>query len=285
MYEKNFGKELEDREIIEKAFEKSRTLIYEYALKEEDFIDSHGEENVAKDTAYVESMERKFEQTSSEEQKYCKMLGDVFETMIYDQMDNEWLGPDAVAIKTARYDDIKNGVDQVVEFQEGKGTASHLALAIDATTSDDLGKKVERIKKEIEKGEMAHIKYFLSEYMREHTGFGRGEMVNIPRVIIGADRNIIKELSELWLENKNKELAKHPIQFQILEEIMIQCEVFKNYAAKIQDDKDRSKIVNMYDKTRETVKNIYEEKKKTIQDDGFRQDEVFDAIKRYMKYF
>ena len=101
---------------------------------------------MAKDTAYVENMERKFEQNASEDQKYYKMLADVFETMIYDQMDNEWLGPDAVAIKTARYDDIKNGVDQVVEFQEGKGSASHLALAIDATTSDDLGKKVERIK-------------------------------------------------------------------------------------------------------------------------------------------
>lgn len=285
IYEKNLNKELEEREIIDKAYRKSEKLISEYSLKEEDFIDSHGAENVAKDTAYVENMERKFEQNLSEEQKYCKMLADIFEAMIYDQIDNDWFGHDAVGIKTTRYDDIKNGVDQIVEFQEGEDSASHLALAIDATTSEDLDKKIERIKKEIEKGDMAHIKYFLSEYMREHKGFGRGEMVNIPRVVIGADRNIIKELSELWLENKNKDLAKHPIQFQILKEIIIQCGVFKNYAAKIQDGKDRTKIVNMYNKTQEIVKEIYDEKIKTIGDESFRHDDVFEAIKVYMKYF
>lgn len=285
MYEKNFGKELEDREIIEKVYEKSKEIILDSALQEDSFVDLYGEQNVNKDKDYVARMERVFKQDASEDQKYYQMLADVFEAIFFQQAElNEWLGKNATTIKTTRYDDIANGVDSIAEFREEEH-ASHLALAIDATTSDNLGKKVGRIKEEIEKGEMARIKYFFSEHVSKHQGFGRGEKVNIPRVIIGADRNVIKELSELWLENKNKELAEHPIQFQILEEIMIQCEVFKNYAAKIQDGKDRSKIVNMYDKTRETVKNIYEEKKKTIQDDSFRQDEVFDAIKRYMKYF
>lgn len=285
MHEKHFGKELEDREIIEKAYEKSKEIILGSALKEDSFTDLYGEENVSKDKKYVAKMENVFEQSASEEQRYFKMLADVFEAIFFQQAElSEWLGKNAVTIKTARYDDIANGVDSIAEFQEEEH-ASHLALAIDATTSDDLGKKVGRIKEEIEKGEMARIKYFFSEHVSKHQGFGRGEKVNIPRVIIGADRNVIKELSELWLENKNKELAEHPIQFQILEEIMIQCEVFKNYAAKMQDGKNRLDIINNYNKTQEIVKRIYEEKKKTIQDDGFRQDEVFDAIKRYMKYF
>lgn len=285
MHEKNFSKELEDREIIEKAYEKSKEIILGSALKEDSFMDLYGEENVSKDKEYVAKMENIFEQSASEEQRYYQMLADVFEAIFFQQAElSEWLGKNAVTIKTARYDDIANGVDSIVEFQEEEH-ASHLALAIDATTSDNLGKKVGRIKEEIEKGEMARIKYFFSEHESKHQGLGKREKADIPRVIIGADRNVIKELSELWVENKNKELAEHPIQFQILEEIMIQCEVFKNYAAKIQDGKNRLDIINNYNKTQEIVKRIYEEKKKTIQDDGFRQDEVFDAIKRYMKYF
>lgn len=285
MHENNFGEKFENREIIEKAYEKSKDVIRKSALQEDSFVDLYGEDNVNNDKNYIAKMERVFEQDASEDQKYFKMRADVFEAILFEQAEmNEWLGKNVSTIKTTRYDDIKNGVDSIAEFQE-EDRASHLALAIDATTSGDLNKKIERIKKEIEKGEMARIKYFFSEHVSKHQGFGRGEKVNIPRVVIGADRNVIKELSELWLENNNKELANHPIQFQILEEIIIQCGVFKNYAAKIQDGKDRTKIVNMYNKTQEIVKEIYDEKIKTIGDESFRRDDVFEAIKEHMKYF
>ena len=52
---------------------------------------------------------------------------------------NNWLGPEATAIKSSRYDDIKNGVDNIVEFhKEEDFSSSHLALAIDETFSHDV---------------------------------------------------------------------------------------------------------------------------------------------------
>ncbi len=82
-----------------------------------------------------------------------------------------------------------------------------------------LKKKFNCIKKEIEEGKLARIKYFVSEHMNI-----RGELKKVPRLVIGADRETVKELGELWINRDNKALEKHPIQFTLLKEILLQCE-------------------------------------------------------------
>ncbi|TSD01475.1 MAG: hypothetical protein Athens071426_665, partial [Parcubacteria group bacterium Athens0714_26] len=199
-----------------------------------------------------------------------------FEEIIHEQVElSDWLGPDVCTIKPSRYDDIKNGVDSIAEFQESEHTASYLALAIDATFSSEIEKKLSRIKKEIEAGELAKVKYFASDHMNF-----RGEIAMIPRVIIGAEAKTIKDISELWLEGKNKDLGSHKIQFQIIEEMLIQFDAYKRYAEKV----NRPEIVRIYNKVSSLVQNIYNNKKETMEDRGNR-DGVCMAINQKMKSF
>ena len=99
-----------------------------------------------------------------------------------------------------------------------------------------MAQKIERIKKEILGGKLTTIKYFYSEDSNI-----RGQLMKVPRVLIGADIATVKELAALWLKTKKPKdnlearqglqaLASHRIQFQILEEIKAQLEYFIEFA-------------------------------------------------------
>jgi len=260
--------------MIDKMHEKAYSVLMENIICPEDFADLYGAENVKQDIEYVKKMENIFKNESLPETKEMKKLATTLEAIIYEQAElNNWLGPDAETIKTSQYDDIKNKVDSVVEFyKEEDYTSSHLALAIDETFSFNINEKFNRIKKEIEKGELTQIKYFVSEKMNL-----RGELNKLPRVVIGTNAKTIQIIGELWLEKKQKELAKHPIQFLLLEEMLLQIKTFKDYAQKI----GQADIVAIYDKTEKILQKIYNEKK----DEGLENarqfiedDKVYDAI-------
>jgi hypothetical protein len=252
------------------SYRKARETLASEAIDIETFVDLYGEDNVARDQTYVERMEREFKRTKTSEQAEFGELAAVFEAIILEQTElNEWLGPDTDTIKTSRYDDIKNGVDSIAEIRETESAASYLALAIDVTFNADTRRKLDRIQKEIETGELARVKYFASEHMNI-----RGELSRMPRVVIGADKETVKELSRLWLERDNKELAKHWIQFQIIEEVLMQLKIFRRYARKI----GKEDVVEVYDKAITLVEEIFEEKKMSQFDNGIR-DKVFASIK------
>lgn len=259
----------------EKIYEKSKNILDRDAIDLGGFKHLYGDEIVKKDTEYVIRMEKTFSSEATEEQKEAEKLAVILEAVIHENTElNNWLGENASTIKTSRYDDIKNGVDNIVEFEEGR-SASHIALAIDTTFSTDIVKKFERIKKEIDNGELATIKYFASEHLNI-----KGEKNKIPRVIVGATAKTVKELGELWIEKNNKELEKHPIQFQIIKEMLIQLETFEKYAEKI----GQTEIASIFKKDYQTLEIIYKEKQNT-QKDNKDYDNMFDVIKDNLKIF
>ncbi len=202
-----------------------------------------------------------------------KVISKILEAIFYEHAElSEWLGSNVETIKTSRFDDIVNGIDVIAEFS-GNQETSHLGLAIDATLSNVIEEKLERIKKEIDEGHLAEIKYFYSEELNI-----RQPKKNLPRVIICVEAKTIKELSELWMENKNKELGQHQIQYQILEEIILQLETFKNYV----EQKGFSNLAEIYEKDLEIVKNIYQEKKAS---DNYERDSMFELLKSSLKDF
>lgn len=273
--EKFESKKLEEKLTLEQINKKAEEILQEDTINPDDFIDLYGKDNIREDKEYVRKMENTFK-VDSPEQLEINKLATIFEAIIYEHTElSNWFGPDAFTIKSSRYDDIKNGVDSIVEFRESDYAASYLALAIDVTFSADVEKKFERIKKEIEEGELSKIKYFVSEHMNV-----RGELAKIPRVVIGAESKTVKNLAELWIEEKNKDLGIHPIQFQVLEEAITQLETFKHYAEKV----NRPEIAGVYHKTLNLVKKIYEEKLTEIHDAGER-DKVFYAIEEKMARF
>ena len=261
---------------IDMAFKKAQKISERDAIRLEDFEDLYGEEGIKQDQGKVTEMEIIFTKEANLEQERINKLSTIFETIIYEHIElSEWLGPNAYTIKSSRFDDIENGVDSIVEFRESEHAASHLALEIDVTFSSDLENKFERIRKEIKNGKLTKVRYFQSEFLSI-----RGELAKIPRVIIGADFKTVKELSGLWLEGDNKELGVHPIQFQILEEILSQARTFKDYANKV----NQSEIASKYENIEKIVKLIYTQKRKSLIDPK-KRDSVFDAIEHNLKYF
>ena len=261
---------------INQVYEKAALSLKEDLVDPEEFKDLYGEYNINYDKDYVKKMEEKFNQEDTQEQIKSNKLATILEAILHDQAElNEWLGPNVYTINTSRYDDIKNGVDIVAEFIEKKHSASYLGLAIDATFSTNINNKIQRIKNEIKKGDLAKIKYFKSNRMNF-----RGELSKIPRVIIGANANTIQKLGELWFKRKNKEIEQHPIQFQILDQILIQLETFEKYA----EQNNRPEIVKIYQKTHKIIMKIYEEKESSINDSGIR-DSMFEKIKKAMDNF
>jgi hypothetical protein len=82
-------------------------------------------------------------------------------------------------------------------------------------------------------------------------------------------------LARLWTENNNRLLINHPVQYQILEEALIQCEALASFAHK----QGKKESALKYEQNLSILKEVYATKKKTGYDVGER-DRVFQAIKR-----
>lgn len=258
---------------IDQAYKQAVRKMQKETIDPETFRDIY-HEGVDKDNAYVKEMEEKFRKNATPEKEAAKRLATVFEGIIHENAElSDWLGSNAQTFKTSRFDDIANGVDTIVEFEESETSASHLALAIDVTFTSDTERKLADIRDKIKKGELTKIKYFASE----HLGM-RGELAKVPRVVIGAESKTIKQLAELWIEGDKKELGAHPIQFQILEEIVEQLETFQGFAER----NHQPELAAIFEKRLAFVSKILEEKRIVLDDNGER-DTVFEDIERNLR--
>ncbi|HCB35013.1 MAG: hypothetical protein A2W52_03035 [Candidatus Taylorbacteria bacterium RIFCSPHIGHO2_02_49_25] len=274
-FEKSFILEEGDA-LMKKALERAKAVIARDEIKIDDFVDLYGSERLSRDRRYVEQRERQFLERNSSETAKNAEWAKVFEAILHEHGEqSNWFGAEATTLKTSRYDDIINGVDELIEYQKEDSSLSFLALAVDATYSHETRGKLRRIKGEIDAGNLATIRYFAAENVDI-----KGELKNIPHVIVGTDRSTLLELSELWLQGKNGELAIHPIQFQILEEIISQCETFAAYAKKI----GRTDIAEKYESAGRLIGEILKAKRSGIRDSG-RRDSVFSSLKGDLSEF
>jgi hypothetical protein len=209
--------------------------------------------DIDKDQAYVEKMKVKFEKQDTEDEKKDKKLATVLEAVVgYQVNQNCCFGMEVSTIHTCEYDDIANGVDNIVEVQEGKGKADHLAMATDETFSADIEEKIKDIKKDIVSGKLSTVKYFKSEFL----GI-KGEKIGIPKFILGVSRGTLEEISELWYTGKYKTLSEHPSQIMYLDQILVQLEYFRNFALGV----NQIEIAHKYEHLAELFKNINENTK------------------------
>jgi hypothetical protein len=255
---------------IDQAHVKAQKVLGKDIIKPKQFSHLYDESMIEKDEALVAKRKAEFVGGRDPRKETVEKLAAVFEAVLHEEAElSEWLGPNVTTIKTSDFDDIVNGVDSVAEIREGEAGTSHLAFAIDVTFDENTEKKFERIKQEIDKGELAKVKYFFSQ----DTGF-MGSLNMVPRVVVGAEPKTVEELSELWLERNNKVLGSHQIQFQILEEILIQLEAFEQYANRIK----QFEVAGKYEKARHLIEVILSEKQGSLIDEGIR-DSVFESIK------
>jgi len=223
---KSFESEALESVDIDRAHEKAKVVIEDSSLREKDFEDVY-RGRVAEDLERVRRLEEKFVKEETERSRELKKVATIFEGLVlWHGEQSEWFGPHAKTLKTSKYDDYVNGVDMVIEFfDEEEKTLAHLGLAADITFTSDTTKKFDKLRGNIEKGELVAVDYFHSEPMSLH-----GRLSDLPEVIIGADRKTVLELTELWMERKNAVLARHKIQIMILLQMKEQLETFAQYA-------------------------------------------------------
>ncbi len=211
--------------VIIEMHKRAEKILREDAIDPHNFVDLYGEENVARDMEKIKRLKAKFEHDE------IKRVAEVFEAMVYQHTElSDWLGPNAETIRPSEFDDIINGIDLIVEFNNEDFT-KHLALGVDVTFgSHTIGKKMERIKTEITSDELATVKYF------ESHGF-KGSLKQVPRVVIGLEKNTIISLAALWMRNQNAELGDHFAKDVIMREITQQLQTFLKYAIAIKSEK------------------------------------------------
>lgn len=258
------------------AHRKAVELLNEERIDPKKFKGLYSNKMIEEDINYVEKRQQKFKTDDTPEKAESKKYATIFEAIIHDQIDmNGWLGEYATAKKTSWYDDLKNGVDEIIEFDQTEiSPSAHLALAVDITFSKNVSEKIDEIMTHIESGDVGIIKYLLTDNYR-------GEMNNVPRAIIGVDMKNLQEIIKLWVDNKKKSLAQHRVKFIILSQIKIQLNSFAKYAHKI----GQLVIANSFNRVLKIVENIWDEELKKCpaenRDFNFEEDRVFSAIKSY----
>ncbi len=246
-------------------------------------LPGYSEDEIRTDVALAARLRGKYEASDDDSKKYS----DILEAVIFKcGKDNLWFGANSTAIKTAPFDDFVNHVDLVVETEVADQEYSHLALGVDVTFSGDLREKFNKIRTAIDKGELGHVKYFLSDRpdpnhpdLEEPMKFA-GPLTNIPWVVVGIEIARAKELGLLWMNNKNTQLGKHPAQRMILRQIALELKTFAGYARRI----GRENLAVILETQLKKVEEIMGEKRaagiKVIE-----SDRVFEEIKNNLAAF
>lgn len=267
----------QDSNFIEKAFLKAEKAKSVDTIDMENFNDLY---DVKKDQEYVERKEKIFATKNTEKEKENKKIATILEAILHEQIEqNEYLGSDVTTISTCKFDDIKNGIDGILEIEDEKNrTAEHLAIAIDATFNADVHRKIERIKKEVEIGKLARIKYFKSDFLDF-----RGEKSGVPKFVLGIDKDHLEEITKLWMNGEQRKLANHPLQIIIFNEILIQTKFFQNYAELIGNQKIFKKykdLHNIFLKIKEEKESEWKEILDSLENrEIINNDQVYQSIR------
>ena len=278
---------------LDRAYQTAVGKLEKDQIDPREFEDLYGEENVRADLAYVDRRQLDFMEDRGAEDERARKCGTILEGVLYSEIElNQWLGEDAFTIRPSRYDDVKHGIDVIVEFRKPERAASYLGLGIDATIAKDerdlrrdiiipkLSQKITKIKEKIRDKKLPSVKYFASD----HTDI-RGEQRNVPLVLVTTDFKTIKELAELYLTRNNEALARHPLQIRMLDEMHMELKAFRNYAHAVQN----YTAERVYSERLEIIERILKEKEPLRQEliaDGTLNEEHdagFQALSQLLK--
>ena len=293
------------------------TILSNYAhdrIKESDFLDQYSQNEINEDADYIkrlnESFDKPLENLPAADRnriKEIKRMSEVLEAIIAEHGEaSNWFGDSVFVTLTAKYDDIHNGVDVVIEFQPKEGEAEMIALAIDASMNPDfssVNRKIMRSANRIcetgTKKETNEIKYFESQITEK-----RGRVTHIIPVVIGLEGQnvnyliddcvtLIESQKQLKQDRGNKDtqnnfhekskiLEKHPAQMVFLKEILIQLKAYDQMFNRL-ESQNNFKTPPEYTRQIKTLSKIIEEviaskEKNKIFDADLGADGVFHEI-------
>ncbi|MEK7186879.1 MAG: hypothetical protein AAB690_00590 [Patescibacteria group bacterium] len=263
--------------VLERAHERAEDVLAE-RIQESDFVGVYREKEIEADKEEVARRKLRAEKGQTKEKEELKKTADVFEAIVLEQGElSKWFGEYGYTIGASEYDDWINGIDLLVEFrQPNLPEAPLLALGIDVTFSIDVTDKFDRVRKQIEDGSLAKIKYFSSEHSTE-----KGPRDNLPEVIVGVSAKTVNELQELWLGRDQMAIEQHRIQIMILMEIKEQLLTFIEYSCSLND----KRLAGIFENRLEIVEKLLGKKNDIYLKvaNELEGDPVFRAITEYMR--
>jgi len=254
-------------ELLAKGEEMAEFAALEYLAKtdkskqcqEKDFNNIYPSQVIEHDMQYVARMEEIFVKQEAEQMREQKdfekrrRYSEALEHVVASEgTDFGWFSGKNIKgkiVRTSRFDDIANGIDEICEF-EFTDTADkkpyRLALCVDMTmgmSDQTIAKKLGRNLRKIESGG-AKVKYFSSQAENY-----KGEIKNIVPVVIGLDSNDLQELTSLVCGLRKQEeisgrtkqgekahlVENNRCQIIFLEEILAQLKLYTDHLGELQN--------------------------------------------------
>ncbi len=143
----------------------------------------------------------------------------------------------SIAVSTSQFDDVKRGVDEVLETRK-EVESSFLALGIDVTyrglLSEQYKQKLFGILRGISKGHKTKIKYF-----KNHKGEKMKEFA-VPKTILYFNINDVKDFATMIKHIDEPGIMESfkntPQKFAIMNQMIIQCEKLAAFAEESKND-------------------------------------------------
>lgn len=207
-------------------------LMEKIAIHPSGFENLYDREVMASDAHYVEHMKKIFAAQANEAgpngltKGEIRDLAEILEFQIIRGINEaNWL-PYVTAMKTAEYDDIKNGVDLVLIYEKGL-QMGHMGMGVDISFSHNLRNKFQRIKDEIDAYDGEHDQFGVVKYFHNRQTGYRGELSGLPRVVAALDVGTMEDLAHVKGGGPG-----HIAQHTIVSEMEHQLAVFADYARK-----------------------------------------------------
>lgn len=209
-------------------------------LYTEEAIGRLEEKVVAAEASFDEQVAR-LPEDIRQKHEISKKLADCLEGVILNV--KTWFGPTSNVYPTTRHDDFFNGVDLVAERMDGD-IANHHGFALDITYAgyNTILKKIARIADNLKNGKLGKVDFFKS-----NDGRFKGQLNEIPLVVIGADGNTMRGLVNMFAEGEDQKIEDHQVQFQIVDQVLMQCDFFINLAKEIKDGIISTRIITAYE--------------------------------------
>ncbi len=214
--------ELIGSQLLKLAEQKSESVLQKYRLDMKPFIELYTKEQVEADYKDVLLKIKSHEQTGTTAEK----LGKIFESAFIDTVNNHhWLGENGEVVKASLYDDF-HGIDMISTFvPEGK-PAQSLVIGSDLTFSTkSVGSKFQKTLRGVCAGHLATVKYFHSE-LEGYTG----RKSNVPRTVIGLDKQNLPEMIRLWVHDPENPLEEY--RSLIIHQMYSQTSTLRDYLGK-----------------------------------------------------
>jgi hypothetical protein len=207
-----------------------------------------GRKEVEQDLEKLAQIQKEFKEESLEDTK--KIATIVERALSYCVKNLNWYGSQIRIESTSRFDDVKRGIDGVLEIKSEDDRTSHMGLGVDVTysglQSHAYKTKVFKLLQSIQDGYGNSIKYF-----KDSSGHLKREF-SVPKVILHFSIDDVTELVYLVKHSEDTEVCeqfkKSPKKIAVLNQILVQCELFELFA-----EKSRNPIAQNYSEVRSHI--------------------------------